>query len=257
MPYTDNYERNTHGIIAFWIRNHFEHGRFFDREISHHELELAKENAHVVERLGTVLKRAQNKSDDLGNLIDDAYQATCEFRDFLRDTLDKHLQLKIIISTPHLLLDHMIREAEEALLVLKLLRSGNNIPAAEASVHENAFWLRIMSDHVSFIRHYSDPMNYEFNEKINQMIRSFNDLFLQANVFKSMTHKPRTEMYPSIVNFNRNVINRTKDLEKLKLELASLIKERAILTTAPLELLEHVAREAHHFYKNLEEQVIS
>ncbi len=257
MPYTDNYERNTFGIIAFWVQNQFEHGRFFDREISHHEVKLARENANAVSRLGNVLTKAQSKAGDIGNLIDEADRTTCEFRDLLMDILDKHLHAKLIISTPHVLIDHMIREAEEGILVLKLLRSGNNIPAAEVSIHENFFWLRIMSDHVGLIRHYSDPINYEFNEKVNGMIQTFNNLFLQANAFKSMTHKPRTEMYPALNNFNKQVIKHVKSLEKFKLELDILIKESAVLTTSPPDLLEHIAREAHHFYKNLEEHVIS
>ena len=48
MGYTDNYERDVYGILAFWLRNDYDHGRFFDREISHHELELARANQHMI-----------------------------------------------------------------------------------------------------------------------------------------------------------------------------------------------------------------
>ena len=44
LSYTDNYQRDTYGVIDFWVRNNFEHGEFFDREISHHEMELARAN---------------------------------------------------------------------------------------------------------------------------------------------------------------------------------------------------------------------
>lgn len=63
MPYTDHYKRDTYGIISFWVKNHFDHGRFFDREISHHELELARENKHAIQLLGTVLKKVETKTE--------------------------------------------------------------------------------------------------------------------------------------------------------------------------------------------------
>lgn len=257
MPYTDPYERDVYGIIAFWLRDHFEHGRFFDREISHHELALARENDNAVQRLNTVLTRAESKSADVGNLLDAARQETLHFRDLLVDTLDKHMRCELVISTPHLLMEHMIREADESLKVYDLIRSGNSIPPAEASVHENHFWLRVMAEHLGFIRHYSDPMNLKLNRQIDRMTQTFSDLFVQANVFKGMIKKPRTEMYPALSHFNAETIAWAKALEKFKLELDDLIKECAVLTTSPPDLLEHIAREAHHFYRNLEDLTIA
>lgn len=256
MPYTDKYERDIYGIVDFWVRDHFDHGRFFDREISHHEQTLAQENQNAIQRLGAVLKKAENKACDPGSLMDEAYQESSNFLEFLRDTMDRHMRCELIISTPHLLMVHMIREAEESLRVFNLIRSGNKAPAAEVSVHENFFWLRVMAEHIGFIRHYSDPMNYEFNDKVDRMMRIFNDLVLQATAHKSLVRKPRTEMYPFLASFNEHTIMRAKDLEAFKLELDGLIKQCAVLTTSPPDLLEHIAREAHHFYRNLEELVI-
>ena len=62
LAYTDNYERDVYGIIAFWVRNDYDHGRFFDREISHHELELARANQHMIQRLGGVLAKGRVKT---------------------------------------------------------------------------------------------------------------------------------------------------------------------------------------------------
>ena len=61
MSYTDHYERDIYGIIAFWVQNNFDHGRFFDREISHYELELARTNQYMIQRLGSILEKAKSK----------------------------------------------------------------------------------------------------------------------------------------------------------------------------------------------------
>jgi hypothetical protein len=52
------------------------------------------------------------------------------------------------------------------------------------------------------------------------------------------------------------VIKETKALEAFKLELDELIKQCAAVTTSPPDLLEHIAREAHHLWRNLEDRVV-
>ncbi|MBH8599215.1 MULTISPECIES: DUF2935 domain-containing protein [unclassified Thermoactinomyces] len=256
MSYTDNYERDIYGIIAFWVQNNFDHGRFFDREISHYEVELARTNQYMIQHLGTILEKAKSKKADVGTLINEAQHATHEFHSLLTYTLDKALRCEVIISTPQSLLDHMIREAEETVSVFKLLQTGKRVSPADATIHENYFWLRQMADHLSFISHYLDTSNYELHDRVRQMTKKFENLFLQANALRTMIRRPRNEVLPVLHNFNQMVIKEAKDLEAFKLELDDLIKRCAAVTTSPPDLLEHIAREAHHLWRNLEDQVI-
>ncbi|PAL05869.1 DUF2935 domain-containing protein [Peribacillus simplex] len=256
MAYTDNYERDIYGIIAFWVQNNFDHGRFFDREISHHEIELARTNQHMIQLLGTVFEKTKSKTVDPGTLINEAQQATNEFHGLLTYTLDKSLRCEVIISTPQSLLDHMVREAEETMAVFKLLQSGKKVSPADATLHENFFWLRQMSDHLRYISHYLDASNYELHDQVRKMTKKFDNLFLQANALRTMIRRPRNEVLPALHNFNQMVIKESKALEAFKLELDDLIKQCAAVTTSPPDLLEHIAREAHHLWRNLEDQVI-
>jgi hypothetical protein len=48
------------------------------------------------------------------------------------------------------------------------------------------------------------------------------------------------------------IIKEAKSLKAFKLELDDLIKHCAAVTTSPPDLLEHIAREAHHLWRNLE-----
>ncbi|GLH64688.1 DUF2935 domain-containing protein [Parageobacillus sp. G301] len=256
MSYTDHYERDIYGIIAFWVQNNFDHGRFFDREISHYELELARTNQYMIQRLGSILEKAKSKKTDVGILIDEAKHATREFHSLLTYTMDKALRCEVIISTPQSLLDHMIREAEETISVFKLIQSGKQVSPADATLHENYFWLRQMADHLRFISHYLDPSNYELHDRVREMTKKFDNLFLQANALTTMIRRPRNEVLPVLHSFNQMVIKEAKALETFKLELDDLIKQCAAVTTSPPDLLEHIAREAHHLWRNLEEQVI-
>ena len=257
LSYTDNYDRDTYGIIDFWVRNNFEHAEFFDREISHHELALARENQKMVDRMGLIFKKTESKTGDIGLILEEAKKSTHEFHDLLVHTMDKALHCEVIISTPTSLLDHMIREAEEAQTVFKLLETGAYVTPADATIHENNFWLRQMLDHLIFISHYVDASNYELHDQVRAMTRKFENLYLQAVSLKTMIRRPRNEISPILNNFNQMVIKEAKALEAFKLELSALIKACAAVTTAPPDLLEHIAREAHHLWRNLEDKIVT
>lgn len=257
MGYTDNYERDAYGIIAFWLRNDYDHGRFLDREISHYEIELARANQHNIQRLGAIWKKAEAKQGDLGTLLHEAHHATREFHSLIAHTMDKSLHCEVIISTPVSLLDHMVRESEESQKVYKLIQSGAKVSVADATIHETVFWLRQMADHLGYIRHYLDISNYDLNFRVTMMMQKFERLLMQATALKTMIRKPRNEMLPVLTTFKEMIIKEAKDLEAFKLELDDLIKQCAAVSTSPPDLLEHIAREAHHLWRNLEEGVIT
>ncbi|GAY78285.1 hypothetical protein NBRC111894_3839 [Sporolactobacillus inulinus] len=127
MGYTDNYERDAYGIVAFWLRSNLEHGQFFDREISHYELELARANQSMVQSLEGIWRRAEEKQGDFAILINESQQAVSEFRNFLTLGMNKALHCEVIVSTPVSLMDHMIREAEESQKVFGLIQSGGQV----------------------------------------------------------------------------------------------------------------------------------
>ncbi|WP_019640731.1 DUF2935 domain-containing protein [Paenibacillus fonticola] len=256
MPYTDNYERDVYGILAFWLRNDYDHGRFLDREISHYELELARANQHMIQRLGEVWKKAESKNAEIGSLLHEAQHVTHEFHSLLTHTMDRSLNCNIIISTPVSLLDHMVREAEESQRVFQLIESGAQVSPADATIHENVFWLRQMADHLGYIRHYLDISNYDLNFKVTNMMQKFERLLMQATAHQTMFRRPRHDKSPILNAFNQTIIKEAKELEAFKLELDALIKECAAATTSPPDLLEHIAREAHHLWRNLEDDVV-
>lgn len=256
MPYTDKYERDVYGIIAFWLRNDYDHGRFFDREISHYELELARANQFMIQRLGEVLQKAESKQAEIGGLLLEAQYVTSEFHSLLTYTMDRALNCNVIISTPVSLLDHMVREAEESQRVFQLIQSGAQVSPADATIHENVFWLRQMADHLGYIRHYLDVSNYDLNFKVTNMMQKFERLLMQATAYQTMFRSPRHDKSPILHAFNQTIIKEAKELEAFKLELDALIKECAAVTTSPPDLLEHIAREAHHLWRNLEDGVV-
>lgn len=258
MGYTDTYNRDLYGILDFWVRNSYDHSRFFDREISHHELDLAKTNKHATDRMEGVLERIDKKESDVGVLIQDAQSAVAEYHGVVTYTMNQALHCNVIISTPTSLLDHMVREAEESQRIFKmLLNNGGTYTQADASIHENVFWLRQMADHLVYIFHYVDASNFDLHKTVQNMTEKFQRLLLQAQALRTMVRPPRNEMLPILTQFDKTIIKEAKALEAFKLELDDLIKQCAAVTTSPPDLLEHIAREAHHLWRNLEDGIIT
>ena len=95
------------------------------------------------------------------------------------------------------------------------------------------------------------------NFRVTVIMQKFERLLMQATALKTMIRKPRNEMLPALTQFNKTVIKEAKELEAFKLELDDLIKQCAAVTTSPPDLLEHIAREAHHLWRNLEDGIIT
>lgn len=222
-----------------------------------YESELARANLNNVERLGKTWEMMDKKQGDIGDLIIEAQHATSEFHSLLAYTMDKSLRCEVIISTPASLLDHMVREAEESQRVFTLIDSGAKISPSDAIIHESVFWLRQMADHLAYILHYSDTSNYNFNFEVMQMMQKFERLMMQANALQTMIRTPRNETLPVLTQFKNMIIKEAQSLEAFKLEVSDLIKKCAVVTTSPPDLLEHIAREAHHLWRNLEDERIT
>ena len=114
-----------------------------------------------------------------------------------------------------------------------------------------------MADHLGYIRHYLDVSNYELNFRVTEMMQKFERLQMQATALQTMIRTPRNETLPVLTQFKNMIIKEAKSLEEFKLELDDLVKTCAAVTTSPPDLLEHIAREAHHLWRNLEEERIT
>ena len=90
----------------------------------------------MTQRMGEIFKKQNRKRGISGLYSMRLKSSTHEFHDLLAHTMDKALHCEVIISTPLSLLDHMIREAEEAQKVFKLMKRVLMLSPADATIHE-------------------------------------------------------------------------------------------------------------------------
>lgn len=152
-------------------------------------------------------------------------------------------------NTP-LLLDHISREAEYFLLLLRKIQTGEEMPEINSIVQENVFWTRIMADHAKFIRSLIDPSERRIVKTADDFSEEFDALNLQARDFEDFLWNFHS--VPSLPRFETELIGSTRRIRDFKAEAARLIQDCQALGVAPALLLDHVRREADHFLQILE-----
>jgi hypothetical protein len=149
-----------------------------------------------------------------------------------------------------LLIDHVSREAMYFLKLLEKIKNGDMKYPVDAIVSENVFWLRIMADHLKFIRGLLDPSERGFFDTANTLSDKFDQLQLHARDFDSMLwhFRPNNDF----MRFEKEVTDSTIELRNFKATAEELIQQCAVLSLIPPLLADHVRREAEHFLEILE-----
>lgn len=148
-----------------------------------------------------------------------------------------------------LLIDHVSREAMYFLKILEKVRNGEMQYPVDAIVSENVFWLRIMADHLKFIRGLLDPSEREFVDQSDVMSNKFDQLQLHARDFDSILWRFRPNN--DLVRFEKEVTDAAEKLRDFKAAAEELITNCAVLSLIPPLLADHVRREAEHFLEIL------
>lgn len=231
--------------LKFWLEIIAEHVLFIKSGIPCGESEILRELENFYKELTSFRARAERKLTDkkLAELVADAYCTVIELNKFQRHLLQLLLHCKLSGGNFPLFIDHIIRETEYVIALFNKMKAGKFLSATK--VQEEAFWVRIMSDHTKFIRQKLDPSERNLITTIEEFSKEFDDLFLQGNDFVSMlTGVPSV---PSFTRYTQDVRMATIRLRNFKKAAYVMITECKLLGIIPAIVADHVRREADHF----------
>ncbi|NLN07496.1 MAG: DUF2935 domain-containing protein [Firmicutes bacterium] len=233
----------------FWTRIMMEHALFIKLGLPANEPKLRAEAEDFKEKFARLLERLELVDKLKGDLLKDLIRAVEAFIEFKAFLLKLLIQCKADPGSNYpLLLDHIRREAER---FLGLLVSPLPQDPLTLLLQQEAFWLRIMKEHIEFVIHLLDPSERELIEQAEAFRITFSRLLETARDLKSMAAvMPRR--FNTVICFTQEVINHTMQLRNFKaaaFELAELCKLLSIVST-PL-LLDHIRREADKFLDEL------
>ncbi|NLW17164.1 MAG: DUF2935 domain-containing protein [Firmicutes bacterium] len=226
-----------------------EHALFIQLGLPANRPDLRREAERFEEvfaRLERVLNRVQRLR---GRRLRQLKRALVAFIDYK----ERLLRLLVACRLPGnalfpLLIDHITREAKRFLHLLSRPEPESRL---HALLQEHVFWLRVMKEHVEFVRHLLDPSERMLIRQAEEFIRTFSRLLETANELESMdSANPRS--FNTVRRFTDEVIVHTRALRDFKAAAYELLLACQALSIIPSPLLaDHIRREADKFLQEL------
>lgn len=162
---------------------------------------------------------------------------------FKKRVLQDVLACKMFTTNYPLLIDHIIREAEFYLKMLRKLQSREDLDLAMEAAYQESFWNRIMAEHSKFIRGLLDPTEEKLFDTANDFGRKFDELTAEAVNLSS-----NLGLLPSVTDKS---LKNTIDIRNFKRQGTEGLIQCKIKSIAFPLLGDHVVREANHYIRIL------
>ncbi len=239
--------------VCFWLRIMKEHALFIKLGLPCDQTELRKEAQCFFDLFQKLEQKAGhvNCGDAFRAFVEEVMVAVKNLFAFKRHLLCLLVECKIRGGANYpLLIDHISREALYFYKLLQKICDGEMEYPVDAIVGENVFWIRIMADHLKFIRGLLDPSERETFEQVQALSDKWDGLSLHARDFESMLWHMRPNN--DFARFEQTVTDAAVELRDFKATAQELIERCSVLSLIPPLLADHVRREAEQFLRILE-----
>jgi hypothetical protein len=238
--------------VCFWLRIMKEHALFIRLGLPCDQAELRKEAQCFYDMFQALEQRARHVNCDevFHAYVGEVMTAVKKFFCFKRHLLGLLIECKLRGGANYpLLIDHISREALYFYKLLQKIHDGEMKYPVDAIVSENVFWVRIMADHLKFIRGLLDPSERDTFDQTQALSDKWDMLNFRARDFESMLWHMRPNN--DFMKFEKTVTDAAKELRDFKATAEELIEQCAVLSLIPPLLADHVRREAEHFLEVL------
>ena len=226
--------------VRFWLRILEEHAIFIAASLPYTSTGLIDEAQGYKDVFWKLRQRADKISNEkkLMELLNDAYKAVCDFARYNRLLVQSAIKCNLSGSGNPLSLDHMAREAEYVMRLFDKIAAKTAAAPSGLKVGEIIFWLRLMTEHMKFIRLKLDPSERGLNHTAERFAREFDDLLLQAQDYSSLLTGVKGEIkaFRRFIQDVRVAVMRHRDFNKALLDMQ---EECSLLSAMPALYADH------------------
>lgn len=233
---------NLRTFNLFWLEIMKEHAIFIYSGLPHEKGDLLEK----AKRFETLYK---NEYDQWKNMhkssateteiaINNSISLTEQFLSFKLLLLELKKTCKLEGSLFPLQLDHVAREAQEYLFLLKKINPSLPDLVIPGTLSKELFWIGIMGDHASFVDHLLDPTEQNMICVAQTFAKDYYSFLPACNtVISPITNNSLTGQ----------IFTETTNLRNWKAELTQLRKECRLHAIVPPLFFDHLKREADFF----------
>lgn len=234
----------------FWLQIFGDHSRFIHNALSPNQLEEIKKAKYFIEVFDRLLRIAHEISSEkeIEELIIASKKATLELRLFKLDILSNQLIGKIEIALPPTFFNHMLNELEEYLLVLELLKKGQNTLISPLHLHIQ--WLSDGTGHADSILTNLDMTEKLLRMKSKEFSKVFKNMYLRSIEYKGFTRTGVHE-FPALLRLNLEAEHEMDRFKEFLLELRDGIISKKVLGTIYPLMPDHMYREECYYLTKL------
>ncbi|WP_286808921.1 DUF2935 domain-containing protein [Acetobacterium sp. MES1] len=167
----------------------------------------------------------------------------CDWETKKANILRNILSCKMFTSTYPLMVDHIMREADLYLQMIKRLQNREVINMEMEAAQQEMFWNRIMAEHSKFIRGLLDPTEEELFNTANDFGREFDELTLASKAAMD-----RTIPLAQVTDAS---LKATEAIRNFKAQGTQGLIECKIKSIIIPLLGDHTLREANHYLRLL------
>lgn len=178
--------------------------------------------------------------EDLNNR---AIRAAEQIAMFKSRVLHDMLSCRMFTTNYPLLIDHILREANFYLRLLRVLQNRQEVDLAREAAYQETFWNRIMAEHSKFIRGLLDPTEDQLFNTANDFGKKFDELTAEA-----MNLSNDLGLLPEVTEKS---LKNTVDIRNFKKQGTEGLIQCKIKSIAFPLLGDHVVREANHYIRIL------
>lgn len=247
----------------FWLEILSDHARFIHDALSPDAVALARR----VEQMRTSIDRLQVEARGLGGggaragealeLARRGLAVATDLRDLKYQILQAQLDCRLTTGLAPTFIQHMIREAEEAMRVLGLLAETGGLPPIEAhgpdegggeaaALHHHLLWLEDAWGHATMLEAQIDPTERETRERARDFGERFAGLHRRAlEVYAMLRYAPR--MAGALRRLNARSAAEMEQFADFLRELRDALAGCLVMGVARPLLADHMARESLYY----------
>lgn len=207
------------------------------------DLQLTREEYNV----GGDTVPPEAMKDTADRLNRDALALTAELLQFKQRVLEEVLSCRMFTNNSPLEIDHILREAQRYVQMLRALMAGDMQTEPVAFANELAFWNQILKEHAEFTDGLLDPTEDELIEEARALAAIFDALEQQARMARR-----RLQMLPEVTIRSENA---TEDNVEFKTNLIEGLLSCHVRSVIIPLLSDHMLREANFYLRVLRESM--
>lgn len=179
----------------------------------------------------------------ISSVNNEAIRLTSSVIAFQTKLLNDILSCKAFSYTYPLMLDHVTREAQFAVMTLRKLQMKDTIDTLNEIINFEINWTRVMDEHSKFIRGYLDPSEKALFETADGFSNDLDKLLASTLALEDSPE--------DLARVTRETISQVTKLRDFKKQGTEGILACKIKSIIPPLLSDHVLREANYYLKLL------